>query len=177
MWPLAVLSQDQWRSPHHVALNIGANARCESDERLPGEASPWAFDHSSALCVVPRAAQVWPQMNADEHGKPTAEEFLFLLPSYPCSSVFICGQLRFVPEVGPLDWSRRTLGGVGIHSPFLHLTIDRRASVWNPDLTGLRPSPPVPYPLKPAKGGLESWPSHATWPAPFSRASSLLVRA
>ena len=47
---------------------IGANARYELDERLPGEASPWAFDHSSALWAVTRAAQVWPQMNADEHG-------------------------------------------------------------------------------------------------------------
>ena len=41
-----------------------------------------------------------------------------------------------------------------MHSPFLHLTIDRRASVWNPYLTGLRPSPPAPCSLKPAKAGL-----------------------
>ena len=69
-------------------------------------------------------------MNTDKN--PTAEEFLFLLPSYPCSSVFICGQFRFVPEVGPLDSPSRDPRRAGIHSPLLHLTIDRPASVWNP---------------------------------------------
>jgi len=60
--------------------------------------------------------------------------------------------------------------GVGIHSPFIHLTIDRRASVWNPYLTGLRPSPPVPYPLKPAKVGL------GTLLVPFAPGRSLSSR-
>ena len=52
-------------------------------------------------------------MNTD---KPTTEEFLFLLPSYPCSSVFICGQFRFFPEVGPLRSSSKTSGCWHPHS-------------------------------------------------------------
>jgi len=79
-------------------------------------------------------------------GKPTAEEFSFLLPSYPCSSVFICGQFLFVPEVGPLDSSAKAPGCLRPQSSVrLEGLFDRPAAI---AIGALPPKPP--------KVGLES---------------------
>ena len=120
---------------------------------MPGEAS------LGLSTIVPpfglyRGQHNWPRMNTDK----THSRGILVLASF--LSVFIRVHLWPIALRSGGCTARlvkQDPRGVGIHSPFLHLTIDRRASVWNPYLTGLRPSPPVAYPLKPAKVGLVSF--------------------